>query len=82
MSAVSQAEPVDDETADSARALHKERASEQWQGVDAPQESDHIYRLAVEKCFYVGGMGTSSEAEVIPADDYRSVICRGEEDLH
>lgn len=68
---IGRAEPVDDETAASARALHKEMASEQWQGVDAPQESDHIYRLVVEKCFYVGGMGTSSEAEVIAADEYR-----------
>lgn len=68
---MSQAEPVDEETANAARALHKEMASDQWQGVDAPQESDHIYRLEVEKCFYVGGMGTSSEAEVIAADEYR-----------
>lgn len=68
---------MDDETAASARALHKEMASEQWQGVDAPQESDHIYRLVVEKCFYVGGMGTSSEAEVIAADEYRSVFSVG-----
>ena len=54
-------------------------ASDQWQGVDVPQDSDHIYRLVVEKCFYVGGMGTSSEAEVIPAADYRSdllTLCR------
>lgn len=74
-----QAEPVDEETASSARLLHKELGHPEnvgkVLGVDAPKDTDQIYRLVVEQCFYVGGMGTNSEAEVIPAEQYR-------QDLH
>ena len=40
-------------------------------GVDAPQPSDLFYRLRVEKCFYVGGMGAACQAEVLAADEYQ-----------
>ena len=40
-------------------------------GVDAPQDSDVYFRLKLDRCFYVGGMGTASQAEVISADDYK-----------
>lgn len=39
-------------------------------GVDAPQPSDLYYRLAVERCFYVGGMGTSCRAVTLDGADY------------
>ena len=63
---------MDEETSDAAKALHREMASaDLLLGVDAPKESDHIYRLAIDQCFYVGGMGTRSEAEVIETEEYR-----------
>lgn len=35
--------------------------------MDAPQGSDLYYRLVVDVCFYVGGLGAGASAEVIPA---------------
>ena len=39
-------------------------------GVDAPQETDQYYRLLVNRCFYVGGMGSKCQAEVITSAEY------------
>ena len=39
-------------------------------GVDAPQPTDQYYKLLVERCFYVGGMGSKCQAEVITAAEY------------
>ena len=39
-------------------------------GVDAPQETDQYYRLLVDSCFYVGGMGSKCQAEVITSAEY------------
>ena len=35
-------------------------------GVDAPQPTDLYFRLAVDRCFYVGGLNGGSAADVIP----------------
>ena len=42
-------------------------------GVDAPQPTDQYYRLLVDRCFYVGGMGSKCQAEVITAAEY--MVC-------
>lgn len=42
-------------------------------GVDAPQETDQYYRLLVDSCFYVGGMGSKCQAEVITSAEY--MVC-------
>ena len=39
-------------------------------GVDAPQPGDQYYKLRVDSCFYVGGMGSKCQAEVITAAEY------------
>lgn len=39
-------------------------------GIDSPQPSDLFYRLAVDQCFFVGGLGSGSAAEIISAEDY------------
>ena len=39
-------------------------------GVDAPQPTDQYYKLLVDRCFYVGGMGSKCQAEVITAAEY------------
>lgn len=39
-------------------------------GVDAVQESDLYYKLNIEKCFYVGGMGANSAAELLTSEEY------------
>ena len=46
-------------------------------GVDAPQETDQYYRLLVDRCFYVGGMGSKCQAEVITSSDYMVGTCIG-----
>lgn len=38
--------------------------------MDAPQPTDQYYKLLVERCFYVGGMGSKCQAEVITAAEY------------
>ena len=43
------------------------RGGAQGAGVDAPQDSDLYYRLVLDVCFYVGGLGAGASAEVIPA---------------
>ena len=44
-------------------------------GVDAPQETDQYYRLLVDRCFYVGGMGSKCQAEDITSSDYMVRTC-------
>jgi len=39
-------------------------------GVDAPQATDQYYKLLVDRCFYVGGMGSKCQAEDITAAEY------------
>ena len=39
-------------------------------GVDAPQETDLYFSLHVHKCFYVGGMGANSAAELLTKEEY------------
>lgn len=65
-----QAELVDEATASQASELHRNAADGRL-GVDAPRETDQFYRLSIEECFYVGGMGTNSQAEVISAEEFR-----------
>lgn len=65
-----QAEPVDAETAAQAAAVHSQVALGSV-GVDAPHPSDEFFRLAIDQCFYVGGMGSLSQAEVISKEDFR-----------
>lgn len=70
-----QVESVEGDTAEQAKALHKAlAASDHLLGVDAYRDSDIIYRLVVDEGFFVGGMGTNSDAEVIAADEYRYAI--------
>jgi hypothetical protein len=50
--------------------------------VDAVQASDQYYRLALDSCFYVAGMGASCRAESIGAAEYmarprRAMCCCG-----
>ena len=39
-------------------------------GVDAVQASDLYYKLHVQQCFYVGGMGANSAAELLTKEEY------------
>ena len=39
-------------------------------GVDAPQQTDLYFSLQVQQCFYVGGMGANSAAELLTQDEY------------
>jgi putative heme iron utilization protein len=64
-------EPVSQEIAESAAALHKTLHSG-GVGVDEPRDDDLYYRMVVEDCFYVGQLSGDSAAEVVPGDDYRS----------
>ncbi|KAK9808263.1 hypothetical protein WJX73_004581 [Symbiochloris irregularis] len=41
-------------------------------GIDAPQPTDLFYRLNIHECFYVGGIGSTSAAEYLDAELYRS----------
>ena len=73
-----QVERLDDGAAAEAAARHAELHFG-GVGVDAPQPSDLFYRLVLEKCFYVGGMGAACQAEDIGAAEYkaraRPVLC-------
>ena len=39
-------------------------------GIDAPQPSDLFYRLIIKACFFVGGRGSDSAAEILAAEQY------------
>ena len=62
-------------TSERAAELHRKVAGGSV-GVDAPQTTDHFFRLAIDRCFYVGGMGSNAQAEVISQEDFRSAISR------
>lgn len=64
-------EQLDDAAAAEAAARHSDLHFGGL-GVDAPQPSDLFYRLIVEKCFYVGGMGAACQAEDISAAEYKA----------
>ena len=64
-------EPVSEEIAASAAALHKTLHSG-GVGVDEPKDDDLYYRLVVDECFYVGQLSGDSAAEVVTGDDYRN----------
>ena len=62
-------ELLDDAAAEAAskqyNAVHGENV-----GVDATGASDNYYKLAVDRVFYVGGLGSDKRAEVVSADDF------------
>ncbi|PSC71188.1 glutamyl-tRNA reductase-binding chloroplastic [Micractinium conductrix] len=64
-------EPVGPELAEQAAAAHNTLHAG-GAGVDAPQPTDLYFRLAVDRCFYVGGLNGGSAADVIPGDAYRA----------
>ena len=58
--------------AEEAAAAATPRAAVLWRrGRGRAQAEDQYYRLAVQQCFYVGGMGASCQAEVISAAEYQ-----------
>ncbi len=65
-----QVEKVDDATAEEAARRHGQLHFG-GVGVDAPQPTDLFYRLIVERCFYVGGMGSACKAEDLSAEEYK-----------
>ena len=65
-----QVEKVDDATAEEAARRHGQLHFG-GVGVDAPQPTDLFYRLIIERCFYVGGMGSACKAEDLSAEDYK-----------
>ena len=66
---IAQVEKVEGEDAEVAARRHAELHFG-GVGVDAPQPTDQYYKLLVERCFYVGGMGSKCQAEVITAAEY------------
>jgi len=62
---------AEDESREAA-ARHAALHGEGSRGVDAPRDDDLYYRLDVETCFYVAGLGGASDASVIAAEDYAS----------
>jgi hypothetical protein len=60
-------EPVDEATAAAAAAKHASLHADNV-GVDAPADTDLFYRLNIERCFFVGGLGSSGQAEIIPGE--------------
>ena len=59
------------ELADKAAELHNTMHSG-GAGVDAPQPTDLYFRLAIDRCFYVGQLSGDSCAEVLAGDAYRA----------
>ena len=57
---------VDENTAARAAEWHAD-AHAQSPGVDSPQPTDLFYKLQVQECFFVGGMGSNAAAEVLSA---------------
>ena len=41
-------------------------------GIDGPQPTDLFYRLIIDQVFFVGGLGTSSAAELLSAEDFQA----------
>ena len=63
--------------ADLAAAAHEQHAAQHAQdtGVDAPQPSDLFYKLHLEQCFFVGGMGSSAAAELLTREVCLAFAC-------
>lgn len=59
-----------DEESSAAAAERHEALHPFGIGVDAPQDSDLYFSLNVDKCFYVGGMGANSAAELLTQAEY------------
>lgn len=70
MLSTQQVEKVDDATAEEAARRHGQLHFG-GVGVDAPQPTDLFYRLIIERCFYVGGMGSACKAEDLSAEEYK-----------
>lgn len=68
------ASPLSPEESGEAAARHAALHGEGSRGVDAPRDDDLYYRLDVETCFYVAGLGGASDAAVIAADDYAAAL--------
>ena len=53
--------------ADVAAAAAEQHAAAHAQsaGIDAPQPTDLFYKLELEQCFFVGGMGSTAAADVL-----------------
>lgn len=68
---IGRVEKVDDATAEDAARRHGQLHFG-GVGVDAPQPTDLFYRLIIERCFYVGGMGSACKAEDLSAEEYKS----------
>ncbi|KAL4857189.1 Glutamyl-tRNA reductase-binding protein [Chlorella vulgaris] len=64
-------EPINEELAQKAADLHNTLHAG-GMGVDAPQPADLYFRLAIDRCFYVGQLSGGSAAEVLPGDSYRT----------
>ncbi len=64
---------VDEATAAEAAAAHSARFYNAM-GVDAPSEHDLFFRLTIDKAFYVGGMGSQVQAEVISAAQFTEYV--------
>ncbi|KAK9806842.1 hypothetical protein WJX72_004618 [[Myrmecia] bisecta] len=62
-------EPVDEAAAKAAAEQHS-KLHGGGAGVDAPQPTDLYYRLNLDRCFYVAGMGAPCKAETLSAADY------------
>ena len=64
------ASPLSEEESREAAERHAALHGEGSRGVDAPRDDDLYYKLEVETCFYVAGLGGASDAAVISSDEY------------
>jgi putative heme iron utilization protein len=64
------ASPLSGEESREAAERHAALHGEGSRGVDAPRGDDLYYRLGVETCFYVAGLGGASDAAVISSEEY------------
>lgn len=62
-----QVEPVDEATAQAAAAKHASLHADTV-GVDAPADTDLFYRLQIDRCFFVRGLGSIGQAEIISGE--------------
>lgn len=65
--ALKQVEPVDEATAQAAAAKHASLHADTV-GVDAPADTDLFYRLQIDRCFFVRGLGSVGQAEIISGE--------------
>ena len=43
-------------------------------GIDGPQPTDLFYRLVIDECFFVGGLGSQSAAEHLAGAEYKAAL--------